>query len=363
MKRFINFGSIDQFRNIIKNVQNSARFQGLDESGEPIYKDVQMPVVDAMASEKIHGTNAAVCYSEPDGFWVQSRKNIITPEKDNAGCAFFCEQNKDEWMDIINELKDFYYIDLNKNIISVYFEWAGGSIQKNSACSGMDKRAIIFQHFKISPIEKRETMLSGEEFHSKWYETSGLSGWVNCSEKNIYNIMLFTKWSFVIDFEHPVLYQNKFIEVVENDIEPNSPVGHEMGIDGNIGEGMVVTFMYKDTLHRFKVKGEKHSRSKVKTLKSVDLEKEQAKIDFANYSCKAFRLEQAWEELFGIDNEKQGPTVKLTGEFLRLVTKDIIKEESDIMAEKGLEPKEIGRDISKIAKTWFMEQLDKEAGL
>ena len=43
---------------------------------------------------------------------------------------------------------------LNKNIITVYYEWCGGSIQKNSALTGFDKKAFIFQHFKISPIEQ-----------------------------------------------------------------------------------------------------------------------------------------------------------------------------------------------------------------
>ena len=50
--------------------------------------------------------------------------------------------------------------------------------------------------------------------------------------------------------------------------------------------------------------------------------------------------------------------MKETGTFLRFVINDVIKEESDIMYEKGLEPKDVNSMISKIARTWFIEQLN-----
>ena len=115
----------------------------------------------------VHNSNGSVCYSHPDGMWIQSRKNIITAEKDNAGCAFAQMANEDEWMEIINSLADEHGINLMKYIITVYFEWSGGSIQKNSACTGVDKRAIIFQYFKVSPIEP-QLVNDGTEQAAKW---------------------------------------------------------------------------------------------------------------------------------------------------------------------------------------------------
>jgi hypothetical protein len=89
MKRFITFGDIGQYRNVVKTIQTNAKFGGLDDNGEPIIlENVKLPTLKVTASEKIHGTNASVCYSNPDGIWFQSRKNIITPDTDNAGCAF-----------------------------------------------------------------------------------------------------------------------------------------------------------------------------------------------------------------------------------------------------------------------------------
>lgn len=353
MKRFISFGSIEQFRNVIKKVQKTAQYFGQDENDEPIIDhNAPIPKVSVTASEKIHGTNGSVCYSNHDEFWIQTRNNIITPEKDNAGCAFFCKNNIELWKSIIFDLAIEYDVDLDKNIISIFFEWAGGSIQKNSACTGLDKRAVVFQHFKVSPLDPSETECA------TWHETKINNLWIECKVHNIYNIMNFKTWEFEIDFEQPLLSQNKMIEIVSSEVEPNSPAGKSMGKDGNTGEGIVVTFLYKDSLQRFKVKGEKHSKSKVKTLKPIDEEKEKVKIEFANYACSPGRLEQAWQTVFGIDNEIQEPDVKLTGDFLRAVMHDVIKEESDIMTEKGLEPKMVGSVISKIARTWFMTELD-----
>jgi len=198
MKRFITFGSIDQFRGIVRNVKKTAQYKGVDEAGEPIMdRSAISPTYTATATEKIHGSNGSVCFSEPDGFWVQSRKNIITPEADNAGCAFFCENNKDSWMGIIQRLALAHKIDLTQNIISVYFEWCGGSIQKTSCVTGLDKRAIIFKHFKVSPIELHEP----PKVPSTWHETCAHKTWVSSIENNIFNVDQFSSYQIEIDFE------------------------------------------------------------------------------------------------------------------------------------------------------------------
>ncbi len=352
-KRFITFGSIGQFRQVLKTVTEVAKFVRLDENNNPIYNhSATMPIITGTVTEKIHGSNAAVCYSEPDGMWFQSRKNIITSEQDNAGCAFFAATKMDVWLEIINTLACDYNINLCENIISVYYEWCGGNIQKSSAVSGLDKRAIIFQHFKVSPIEHSEDEVSC------WHATNHAS----FNEHDIYNIMNFPNYLVVIDFDRPSIAQNKLIKMVEEDIEPNSPVGKQFGVDGNVGEGVVITFEYKGSIQRFKVKGEKHSKSRVKTLKPVNIIKEQKKIDFVNtVACTPSRLEQAWQVVFGIDNELNEPDIKFTGDFLRAVIKDVMKEEMDLIAETGCEPKELNPMISKSARIWFMEQLDSGA--
>ena len=373
MKRFITFGSIEQFRTIVKNVQRKAQFVSYNEDTKEVTYDnsAKMPVVSAIGSEKIHGTNASVCYSHPDGFWIQSRKNIITPEKDNAGCAFVQDANRDAWMEIIENLAKNKNIDLSKNIISVYFEWSGGNIQKNSACSGLDKRAIIFQYFKVSPLiqdEKNpEEAFWLDTCYRDEFDNTTAEYWVDNTEKNIFNIMNFPHVQIEIDFDRPDIAQNKMIELV-NEIEKESLVGKAFGKAHNIGEGYVFTFEYKGEIFRFKVKGEKHSKGtgKVKTLKPVDEELENKKRSFVNdFACTESRLQQMFTEIVhsvhnGNENEME---MKDMGQFLRLVVNDVIKEETDRMLELGLEPKSINSYISKIARDFFKSKLDALSGL
>ena len=84
MKRHIDFGEIKQFRNVVRNVQDSAQYIKTEDGIAIFDRNVKFPVIKAYATEKIHGTNAAVCYSNVDGFWVQGRNSIITTEKDHA---------------------------------------------------------------------------------------------------------------------------------------------------------------------------------------------------------------------------------------------------------------------------------------
>lgn len=346
MKRFISYPSIEQFRTTIKNIEHLARYIGQDENDQPIYNPVaQLPTIVATATEKIHGTNAGVCYSNPDGFWVQSRNNIITPESDNAGCAFAAYQNQDAWLNIIHDLANQNNINLDTHIISVYYEWCGGNIQQNSAVSGLDKMAIIFSNFKVSPVEP-------DTEPSTWHETS----YTHYPDCRIYNINSFPTYDIEINFEQPLLSQNQMIKYVEEIIEPDSPVGKQFGIDNNIGEGIVVSFIYKDQLHQFKVKGEKHSKSKVKTLSPVDNEHIQLVQTIAQQVTPAWRLEQMCQQANDTLNSEI-ITMQNIGKFLKLVNNDIIKEESDVIHNAGLEPKEIFSTVARIAKKWYQEQL------
>jgi hypothetical protein len=159
------------------------------------------------------------------------------------------------------------------------------------------------------------------------------------------------------------LAQNEMVRLTE-EVEKNSGIAKHFNKPENVGEGWVWTFQdERGNLQRWKTKGEEHSNSKVKKLKAVDSEKEQAKVDFANNVAKPFRLEQAWQTVFGLENEKMEPSMKAMGPFLKAVMADVIKEESDIMAERGLEPKDVGNAVNKIARGWFKEQLNSGLGL
>ena len=118
--------SIEKFSNLVANINREYTFVGLDENNNPIYDiNKPKPLITLFGTVKLHGSNGGVAFNNQDGFWVQSKENIITPENDNAGCAFFCESRKEAFMDIIDKLKDNYNVVTSLNTICIFFEWAG----------------------------------------------------------------------------------------------------------------------------------------------------------------------------------------------------------------------------------------------
>lgn len=250
-------------------------------------------------------------------------------------------------MKIIHTLADYYNIDLDHNTISVFFEWAGGNIQKNSACSGLDKAAYIFQHAKVTPHD--------EEQSAYWVETHK----ANDTGQNIYNVNQFQTWTVEVDLHNPALSVNEMVKLVEEVIEPNSPLGQELGQENNIGEGVVGTALIQGNVYRFKVKGEKHANSKIKKLKVVD----EAKINKVNEIAEKVTPEWRLEQMYDLANNRgQGgvPSMTNMGPYMKLLSKDISDEESELLIENGLELKEVMPVVSRIARHYFSERLNSE---
>ena len=109
-----------------------------------------------------------------------------------------------------------------------------------------------------------------------------------------------------------------------------------------------------------KVKGEKHSVTKVKKMASVDIEKLNSIQDFVEYSVTRQRFDQAIGEVFGNPIEMD---VKRLGDLLRWVVKDIMAEEMDTMVENGLEPKDVNKYISTKTREMFFTELNKKQGI
>jgi len=274
----------------------------------------------------------------------------------------FCNAKKQQLVNLIIDLAHEHLIDLSTHIISLYGEWAGGSIQKNSALSGIDKTFIIFQYFRVSPIEPSEneqavwypTTTSIDVYDVETIEHVGIR-YIGAEDKEhrILNITNFPAYQFLIDFNDPNKYINDTIKLVEETIEPNSPVGRQLGQDNNIGEVLVCSHL-TDTgeLYQFKVKGEKHSNSPIKSTTSVDVEKMNKLDECAAKICHNWRFEQALTAVFGSNYEQTLSRNKL-GQYLKWIADDTIKEESDIIAAFGFEPKDVMGRVQTKAKNFF----------
>ena len=355
MKKHISFPSIEQFRNVIANINRQFNFVGLDENGEAIYdQSLQKPILTFKGTVKLHGTNAGVCFNNISGFWAQSRENIITPEQDNAGFAFFAESNKREFLGFIDIILRDNNLDSNTSTVSIYGEWCGGNIQKGVGITNLEKSFFIFG-VKITPIVDPNDAEAVKANPAYWVDHSNL----RFPEKKIYNINDFQTWTIDIDFNMPQLIQNKLSELTIA-VEDECPVAKAFGFSG-IGEGIVFSYMTdKGEVYRFKSKGEKHAgASKVRTLKPVDDAKINKIIETVGKVTPQWRLEQMLEKQFDLINGGQIDVKKL-GDYIKLVMNDILKEDIDVLTEASVEPKDIGKYVSETARKYFFTRQNEQ---
>lgn len=295
----------------------------------------------------VHNSNSGVIYNSIDGLWVQSRNRILSLDNDNLSCAYNVEANKSEWLELIDIISKRENIDTTKNNICIFSEWCGSGIQKGVAISKLDKMNIIFGA-KVSPFDENKS--------NYWVSIDGLEN----HEKRIYNVNNFQTFNFEIDFNNPKEIQNKLIEIT-TEVGNQCPIGKYFGVEG-IGEGVVYTVVdKKGKQHLFKVKDSRHSKSKVKKLAPIDTQKLKDIKEFVDFSCDEGRLLQGISEVFTSNNIE--PNIKLTGDYVRWVIKDINAECIDNMIESKLTPKECNKEISKVAKEFLFKYLDQKMGL
>lgn len=343
MKKHISYPKIAQFRNVVSNINREITFVRLDEDGNAIYNpSVKKPTLTFKGTVKIHGTNASVCFNSENGFWAQSRQNIITVENDNAGFAFFAESHKAELCSLLDKLINENQIDTKIYTVSIYGEWAGKGIQKGVGISQLDKAFYVFGA-KVSKTQD-------EEFNAYWVDSKNIRN----AECRIFNVEDYETYSIDVDFNTPQLAQQKLVEITEK-VESECPISKAFGVANGTGEGVVWSTKYRGAVHRFKVKGEKHSVTKVKTLASVDTEKLKSVYEFVAYSVTMNRLDQAIDNTFG----NEDINIKKLGDVIRWVIKDITEEEIDVMNDNGLEPRDVNRTISDKVRSLFFEKLNQ----
>lgn len=339
------FPHIEQFRTVIKRVHDVTRYSGKDENGNPVYAEYKpLPTLKFIGTVKSHGTNAGIGRTNDGTHWCQSRENIITPEKDNAGFATFCHKHKLVFDSIFDKLE----YDKEKYVGAVmYGEWCGSGIQKGVGISRLEKMFIVF-NIKL---------LTSDDSEDNWVSDDVVKQIVNnVDDSQIYNIFRFGKYEIDIDFAHPELSSNKLVELTQ-EVEKDCPIaryflGPEFQ-DELIGEGIVwhcCTPPYVGGAYMFKTKGQRHSASKVKTLASVDVEKVNSIKECVEKIITDNRLNQGLDHL-RLNHLEIVP--QNLGTFIKWVVTDAIREELDTIVESNLEPKEIGGVASKVARDWF----------
>lgn len=176
------------------------------------------------------------------------------------------------------------------------------------------------------------------------------------NNNNIYNITQFQMWEMDIDFNNPHLSSNKLGEITQG-VEKCCPVGKHFGVEGT-GEGVVWTMFHNNNRLVFKVKGEEHSMTKVKTLAPVDIEKVNSINEFVDYAVTENRFKQAIHEVFECRNEQ--PTIKKLGELIKWVQHDVEKEERRTLEKSNLTFKDVSSKIGPTVKKIFVTMDNKK---
>lgn len=320
------FPSIEQFRNVIRSVKADNDFQGQSEDGSAVYNHLTpYPKIEFTGTVKLHGTNAGIVKYK-DRIEFQSRERVLTLQQDNSGFM----------LAMLNKNLDGMFGRMNyefNEYIAVFGEWCGKTIQKGVAISNLPKMFVVFA------VNVDGVWVTPNYFYD--------------NEQGIYNIHQFPTYSMSIDFNNPELVQNKLVELTDA-VEKECPVGKYFGVSG-IGEGIVWNAKHNGHFYQFKVKGEKHQSSKVRTLASVDVELVQNINQFVDNVLTESRLNQGISWL-----KENGKVVdqSATGDYLRWVINDVIKEEQDTIVTNQLNPKKIGGILNCKARVWYFNYIN-----
>lgn len=314
---FYRYPSIEQFRNIVNYVRKNTT------PGDSV------PKITFTGHVKVHGMNAAIGY-DGENIWAQSREQMLTEENNLSGFYQFVQSNKDYIKGILDSAA------IRHKSIMVYGEWFGNGIQKGVGVSELPKSFVVFDVCGI-----------GDDYDDLSYQ---FIEFFDNPSKNIFNKHMFGEHIVEIDFSNPELSVNEIVERT-NSVEARCPVAWHFGVDG-IGEGLVYSGFHNGTKLRFKSKGTKHSVSKVKTLSSVDIEVVENVSKFIDYAVTENRLNQ------GISYLRENNfdiSVKNMSEFIKWVSNDIIKEESDVLTSNNLDYKKVGGKVALKAKEFFLK--------
>ena len=359
----IRYGSTEQFRNVVKQVNEMAAYMGKDESGN-VVKDYSQPkpILKFNGSVKLHGTNASVVVTTENKIYTQSRNGIFDPYKQPDSHMGFTQFILSDYAPELEEnftatRADYilgcvlnlraYRSRISESIegcdVIVYGEWAGKGIQAKVAISELEKAFYIFG-VKIKPLDGSDSF---------WIPVNEVKSFFPTHERTR-NVWDYSVWNIDIDFENPALAQNIIIKITE-EIEKECPIAKAHGVSG-VGEGIVFVGEYEGQRLIFKSKGEKHAKgSKPKVLKEVDVDALNAEMAMADKVTPVWRLAQFYDEMA----KEQSTEVlerKFLGEYINRIKADIVKEEMDVVLESGVEFKRIIKHLGTICREYYFNR-------
>ena len=344
--KFVKFPHIDQFRQVLKDLL--------------YYKehDVNFPdVVEFIGTVKLHGTNAGVVLDRDGFLTTQARRGMITVDKDNAGFAGFIT---DPAVTNFLTIKLHSILEQNPDAqgVALFGEFAGKTIQKGVAICQLDK---FFAPFAIALVFKNDTDNAEDEFVKQFLSADCLKDFEN-SNLRIFPVTMAQTFSIKVDLTDNVQVANAVEQMIDitNKVEEECPFAKLFDISG-VGEGVVYHANYKNKHFIFKVKGEKHSVSKVKKLASVNPEVVKAVNEFIDYAVTENRLQQGLEVVASDNNVSQNDLEfnHISG-FIKFMVSDIMREEADTIKANNLPEKDAISQIKAKSSKFYRDFMQNK---
>lgn len=333
MKTFHKFPSIGKFSDLIRHVHSNCKYHGNE-----------VPTLTIRGTVKLHGTNAAIC-ADAENVWLQTRERILPDVESHMGFREFYVRNQGLLHTVVTQVQDL----VGDPNVQIYGEWCGGNVQKGVGLIHLPKMFVIFAVAYGIPTEHGER---------SWVDLNAVNSTIDetiAESRELYTANMFQTYVMDVDFNAPALVQNRLIELTI-DVEDDCPVARALlGPDAPgplVGEGIVWTASAPNIgTHRFKVKGEKHSASKVRVLAPVDEELVKGISEFVDYAVTENRLEQGIAKLreMGLDPMER----KSIGEYVKWVVGDVLREEMAVLANSGIESKAVTGQVSRRASDYI----------
>lgn len=336
----VKFASIEQYRNFVHELKR--HYNKVSPEKWPTELNLRGTV-------KLHGTHADIVYTrcqDEDGkpcyrVHYQSRNRVLSIGYDNCGFAKFMEN-------LPIHVKENLFLKATKHAqdevseLMIAGEFCGSNVQKGIALTRLPLMFVIF----------------AIQINGNWTDIT-MHADVEDPPSRIYNICRGGVYRLKMDINDSEEVVSR-LSTITSEVERECPFAKSLGISG-IGEGVVWVCEEhcNQVKYWFKVKGDEHSVSKVKTLKTLS-EKERAQLkdiaEFVKQAVQEARLRQGFDYLREMNLPED---IKSIGSYIKWVVEDVLKEEKDTIEELKLDVCRVKKAITVLAGGFYKEQIKK----
>ena len=192
---------------------------------------------------KLHGTNAAIGFSDKHGLWTQSRTRVITPASDNFGFSAHIARASSEYEALLRDIARYAQVDLTTRALVVFGEFCGAKIQKGVALTGLPLMFVVFDACSVG----LEGGGGGNDEDCRWIDFDIPAFMFHRPDLSLYPIALFGVFTVTVDFFNLPDARTRLIAITDA-VEKECPAGKYFGRSAEKGDCLTGEGLGKQTL-------------------------------------------------------------------------------------------------------------------